>query len=49
MAEPGWYRLTGQGVWQAVSDEQAEAEIAAGGGWDLVHVQAAETGEIPLF
>jgi hypothetical protein len=34
--------------WQPVSDEQAAAEEASGGGWDLVHVRA-EAEEVPLF
>ena len=47
-AEPGWYRLTGHG-WEHVGDEVAEAECAAGGGHDLVHVQSAALAETPLF
>lgn len=44
--EPGWYRLTGRG-WEAVDDDQAEAEVGAGGGHDLVHVETMV--ETPLF
>ena len=47
--EPGWHRLTDHGVWQTVSDDQAEAETEAGGGWDLVHVRTAAMAETPLF
>jgi len=32
----GWYRLT-PGGWQPVTAEDAETEMAGGGGWDLVH------------
>jgi hypothetical protein len=47
-AESGWYRLTGHG-WEPVDDDEAEAEVAAGGGWDLMHVQSAALAETPLF
>ena len=51
MAEPirenGWYRITACG-WERVSDEDAELEAMAGGGWDLVHVQT-EAAEVPLW
>ena len=46
--EPGWYRLTEAG-WERVDDTMAEAETAAGGGWDLVHVRTAAMAETPLF
>ncbi len=46
--EPGWYRLTEAG-WEPVGDDVAEAECAAGGGWDLVHVNTAAMAETPLF
>ena len=47
--EDGWYRVTETG-WQPVPDTDAETEIAAGQGWDLVHVKAVPAGEeIPLF
>jgi hypothetical protein len=46
--EPGWYRLTDHG-WEPVDDTTAEAEVAAGGGWDLVHVNTAAMAETPLF
>jgi hypothetical protein len=45
----GWYRLTARGCWERVSDTDAETEIAAGGGQDLVHVQAGAFVEVPLF
>ena len=47
---PGWYRLGDHG-WQPVDDTQAETELAAGQGWDLVHVGTAQPAaeEIPLF
>jgi hypothetical protein len=48
LREPGWYRLTASG-WEPVNDDQAEAEIAAGGGYDLVHVKTAAMAETPLF
>lgn len=48
IAEPGWYRLTDHG-WQPVDDTTAETEIAAGHGWDLVHVNTAPAVEAPLF
>ena len=48
-AEAGWYRLTEHG-WQHVDDTTAEAEIGAGQGWDLMHVNATMAdAEIPLF
>jgi hypothetical protein len=47
-AEPGWYRLTAGG-WEPVPDDQAEAEAAAGGGWDLMHVRTMALAETPLF
>jgi hypothetical protein len=51
MAEPirenGWYRITARG-WERVSDEDAELEAIAGGGWDLVHVQI-QAAEVPLW
>ena len=43
----GWYRITGP-EWIPVTDEAAEAEIAAGEGWDLVHVETT-TVEETLF
>jgi hypothetical protein len=46
--EPGWYRLTDRG-WEPVDDTMAEAECAAGGGWDLVRVRTAAMAETPLF
>jgi hypothetical protein len=46
--EPGWYRLTDHG-WEPVDDITAEAECAAGGGWDLVHVKTAALADTPLF
>ena len=46
--EPGWYRLTEAG-WEHVDATMAEAETAAGGGWDLVHVRSAAMAETPLF
>ena len=48
LREPGWYRLTGHG-WEHVDDADAEAEITAGGGFDLVHVRTAAMAETPLF
>jgi hypothetical protein len=51
LREPGWYRLTEHG-WTPVDDTTAEAELAAGKGWDLVRVEAATwepAAEIPLF
>jgi hypothetical protein len=48
LREPGWYRLTEAG-WEAVDDTMAEAETAAGGGFDLVHVKTAAMAETPLF
>jgi hypothetical protein len=48
LREPGWYRLTASG-WEPVDATAAEAEIAAGGGWDLVHVRTAAMAETPLF
>ena len=47
-AEPGWYRLTAAG-WEPVPGDQADAEINAGGGWDLVHVRTLALAETPLF
>ena len=46
--EPGWYRLTDHG-WEPVDDGRAEAECAAGGGHDLMHVKTAAMAETPLF
>lgn len=46
--EPGWYRLTEAG-WEPVDATVAEAEIGAGGGWDLMHVRTAAMAETPLF
>lgn len=46
--EPGWYRLTETG-WVPVDATVAEAEIGAGGGWDLMHVTTAAMAETPLF
>jgi hypothetical protein len=46
--EPGWYRLTEAG-WEPVDDATAEAEIAAAGGFDLMHVKTAAMAETPLF
>ncbi len=48
LREPGWYRLTEAG-WERVDDTTAEAECAAGGGRDLVHVTTAAMAETPLF
>ena len=48
LTEPGWYRLTEHG-WEHVDTTMAEAEIAAGDGWDLVHVKTAAMAETPLF
>ena len=49
LSEPGWYRLAEHG-WEPADAETAEAEVAAGGGWDLVHVTAAGLAEeTPLF
>jgi hypothetical protein len=48
LREPGWYRLTDCG-WERVDDTMAEAETAAGGGFDLVHVKTAAMAETPLF
>ena len=49
LREPGWYRLTSQGAWEAVGADTAAEEIAAGGGLDLVHVETAAVAETPLF
>lgn len=46
--EAGWYRLAETG-WQRVSDAEAEAEIAARRGWDLVHVNIQPAEEITLW
>jgi len=48
LREPGWYRLAERG-WEPVDDAVAEAEVAAGGGWDLVHVTTPAMAETPLF
>jgi len=48
LREPGWWRLTEQG-WDRVDDAMADAEVAAGGGWDLVHVMTPAMAETPLF
>ena len=48
LRDPGWYRLTEKG-WVSVDDAMAEAEVAAGGGWDLVHVMTPAMAETPLF
>ena len=48
LREPGWYRLTDHG-WERVDDHDAEAEVASGGGWDLVHVRTMAMAETPLF
>lgn len=51
LRDPGWYRLT-EGAWVPVADADAEAEIAADGGWDLVRIETATwvpAEEIPLF
>jgi hypothetical protein len=48
LTEPGWYRLTEKG-WESVDDAVAEAEIAAGVGWDLMHVKTPAMAETPLF
>lgn len=45
--EPGWYRVTQTG-WTRVDPIQAEAEVAAGQGYDLVHIEQANTEE-PLW
>ena len=47
-SEPGWYRLTARG-WEPVDAATAEAEIKAGGGWDLMHVRTMALAETPLF
>lgn len=50
--EDGWYRVTFSGnsqEWEQVSDADAEAEIAAGGGWDLVCVKSVTALMDPLF
>lgn len=47
-AEPGWWRHIGHG-WELVPDDDADAEIEAGGGWDLVHVERAADGETTLW
>ena len=47
-AEPGWYRLAGHD-WEPVDPARAEAEIARGEGWDLVHVKTTADVEVPLF
>ena len=46
--EPGWYRLTDHG-WEPVDDTTAETEVAAGRGWDLMHVRTMAMAETPLF
>ncbi len=47
--EPGWYRLGDHG-WEPVPAAEAEAEVKAGGGWDLVCVDTMAAGvEVPLF
>ena len=46
--EPGWYRLTAAG-WEPVPGADAEAEITAGGGWDLMHVRTVALAGTPLF
>lgn len=47
--EDGWYRVT-RFSWVPVTDEQAEAEIEQGGGWDLVRVKSVDThAQDPLF
>jgi len=48
LREPGWYRLTEHG-WDRVDAAAAEAEIAAGGGWDLLHILTVAMAETPLF
>ena len=48
LRDPGWYRLTETG-WVPVDGTTAEAEVAAGGGWDLVHVTTPAMAETPLF
>ena len=45
--EPGWYRSGKQGL-TCVDDVQAEAEVAAGQGYDLVHIQIGYEEE-PLW
>jgi len=45
--DPGWYRLGDHG-WERVADADAEAEIGAGGGWDLIHVSTVPV-QAPLF
>lgn len=47
-SDAGWYRLMEHG-WEPVDDADATAEIAAGGGWDLVHVKTTADVEVPLF
>ena len=48
LREPGWYRLTEHGS-DRVDAAAAEAEIAAGGGWDLLHILTVAMAETPLF
>ena len=49
LTEDGWYRTTGHG-WERVPDADAEAEVDAGGGWDLVRFRNTISGEeVPLF
>ena len=45
--QPGWYRC-GKAGWTRVDDVQAEAEVLAGQGYDLVHV-AIDHEEEPLW
>lgn len=49
ITESGWYRHDGRG-WVRVADEDAERELAAGGGHDLVQVDiGGDAVEEPLF
>lgn len=41
ISEPGWYRIT---AWETVTPEQAQAEIDAGAGDDLILVQDIRPG-----
>jgi hypothetical protein len=45
--EPGWYR-SGKHGWTRVGGIQAEAEVASGQGYDLVHIQI-DHEEVPLW
>jgi hypothetical protein len=45
--DSGWYRLTDAG-WVQVPAADAEAEAAAGDGWDLVYVHI-DAADVPLW